>query len=62
MERKLKQLFDYQKFEGSKALQQVIDNVHSRYAVQELDLDEMMFVAAAGTPDSLTKKNESRNC
>ena len=48
MEKTLRRLFDYQKFEGNTALQQVIDSVHARYAMQELNLDEMSFVAAAG--------------
>ena len=51
MEGKLKTLFDYQKFEGNPALQSVIDSVHARYAAKELSLDEMEWVAAAGTPD-----------
>ena len=46
METVLTGLFDFQKFEGNWALQQVIDSVRTRYAVRELDLDEMMFVAA----------------
>ncbi len=61
MEKTLRRLFDYQKFEGSRALQQVIDNVHTRYAVRELDLNEMMFVAAAGTPE-IMKKNDCGKC
>ena len=61
MEKTLRRLFDYQKFEGSRALQQVIDNVHTRYAVWELDLNEMMFVAAAGTPETM-KKNDCGKC
>ena len=55
MEKTLRKLFDYQKFEGSRALQQVIDNVHTRYAVREL------FVAAAGTPETM-KKNDCGKC
>ena len=51
MEGKLKTLFDYQKFESNSALQSVIDSVHSRYAVKELSLDEMEWVAAAGVPE-----------
>ena len=51
MENKLKALFDYQKFERNPALQQVIDSVHARYASRELNLDEMEWVNAAGTPD-----------
>ena len=49
MERTLKNLFDYQKFEGNAALQSVIDSVHSRYPVRELNMDEMEWVNAAGT-------------
>ena len=57
METVLKRLFDYQKFENNQALQEVTDSVHARYAVRELDLDEMSFAAAAGTPDSLKKED-----
>ena len=48
MENVLKRLFDYQKFEGNKNLQRVIDGVENRYATRELNLDEMEWVAAAG--------------
>ena len=51
MENTLAYLFDFQKFEGSQVLQDVIDEVHSRYAMKELDLEDMQFVAAAGVPD-----------
>ena len=51
MEKTLRSLFDFQKFEGNPALQQVIDSVHARYAVRELSMDDMDRVAAAGTPD-----------
>lgn len=51
MEKTIRSLFDFQKFEGNPALQQVIDSVHARYSVRELSLDEMNWVAAAGTPD-----------
>ena len=50
MERMLRKMFDYQRFEGNKALDQVIDGVHSRYSVRELNLNELETVAAAGTP------------
>ena len=48
MESTLKRLFDYQKVEGNPALQSVIDSVHARYRRQELTLDEVENVAAAG--------------
>ena len=58
MEAKLKALFDYQKFEGNPALQSVIDSVHSRYAMKELSLDDMEWVAAAGTPENNPKEKD----
>ena len=54
MENKLRKLFDFQKFEGNSSLQQVIDDVHARYAMRELDLDDMEWVNAAG--DQSVKK------
>ena len=62
MESKLRKLFDFQKFEGNPALQEVIDATHSRYAVQELSLDELEWVAAAGVPQSnLSKKSGKKD-
>ena len=58
MERKLKQLFDYQKFAGNRELQQVIDAVHAKYAVRELNLADMEMVSAAGTPELPGKKKD----
>ena len=60
MEGKLKALFDYQKFEENSALQSVIDSVHSRYAVKELSLDEMEWVAAAGIPETKHEDKENK--
>ena len=58
MEKKLNQLFDYQKFEDNASLRQVVDSVHSRYAIRELDLEEMNWVNAAGIiPKDFNKKN-----
>lgn len=59
MESRLKTLMDFQKFDGNAELQQVICSTHSRYAAQELSLDEMEWVNAAGMPEvSFAKKNE----
>ena len=59
MEKTIRSLFDFQKYEGNPALQQVIDSVHARYAVRELSPDEMEWVSAAGTPDrKYGKKDE----
>ena len=51
MERKLKQLFDYQRFERNPELQQVIDAVHAKYAARDLELADMEMVSAAGVPE-----------
>ena len=61
MERKLKALFDFQKFEGNSALQSVIDSVHSRYTVRELSLDDMEWVNAAGTGTPRPEKKDDSN-
>ena len=59
MERKLKTLFDLQKFEGNRDLQQVIDSVHAKYAVRELSLDDMAYIAAAGVPELQDKQQKN---
>ena len=61
MEKKLKALFDFQKFEGNPALQSVIDSVHSRYSRTELNLDEVEWVSAAGTPGSYPEKKSKES-
>lgn len=61
MEQSLKKLFDYQKFEGNSALQSVIDSVHSRYSVRELDLDKLEYVNAAGIPNMYLLKKEQES-
>ena len=57
MEKKLKQLFDFQKFAGNADLQSVIDSVHSRYETKELNMDEMDMIFAAGVPQLPDRKN-----
>ena len=56
MEKKLKQLFDFQKFAAHPELQSVIDSVHSRYETRELSMDEMDMVFAAGVSQLPDKK------
>ena len=58
MEGKLKKLFDFQKFAGNRELQQVIDSVHAKYAVRELDLSDMEMVSAAGMPELPEEKKD----
>lgn len=47
MEKKLKKLFDYQKFEGNAGLAALISETESRYD-NELSDDDLENVAAAG--------------
>ncbi len=65
MEKKLRALFDYQKFEKNADLQSVIDSVHARYSstARMLTDDEADLVAAAGMPDTglKRKKNPLKN-
>ena len=47
MEKKLKKLFDYQRFEKNERLEKIIEETESRYK-GELSDDDLAFVAAAG--------------
>ena len=47
MERKLKAIFDYQKFEKNPRLEKLISETENRYA-RELSDDDLFFVNAAG--------------
>ena len=58
MEKKLVRLFDYQKFESNKDLQQIIDSTHARNRVRELTLEDMEWVNAAGEPTPPVKAEE----
>ena len=49
MDKKLKALFDYQKFKRNKKLERLIVETESRY-YKELSDDEMALVSAAGEP------------
>ena len=60
MEKTLKSLFDFQKFEGNPALQQVIDSVHAKYAMRELGLDDLEMVNAAGIPELPDRKKDGK--
>ncbi len=58
LEKKLSNLFDFQRYEKNAELQKVIDAVHARYSAQRLSDDEAELVAAAGTPETaLTQKD-----
>lgn len=64
MERTLKQLFDYQKFDNNPELERLVDTVHSRYANRELSIDDVDQVFAAGVtglPPKDRKKEKTGN-
>lgn len=58
MENKLFRLFDYQKFEGNKALQEIIDSTHARCESRTLSMEDMEWVNAAGQPQVFPKSEE----
>ena len=49
-ERKLSQVFDFQRFQQNARLAALISNVESRYAAEVSD-DDLELVSAAGVPD-----------
>ena len=52
MEKRLRRLFDYQKFEQNAELQSVVDAVHARYSsARMLSDEEADQVNAAGSPE-----------
>ena len=58
MENILRTLFDFQRFENHIDLSNVIVSTHSRCMRQQLDLDDMEYVAAGVMIDH--KSNEDR--
>ncbi len=50
MEKTLKRLFDFQRFEQNGALRQVIDGVRARHESVELSVDDLCGVNAAIRP------------
>lgn len=57
MEKKLKKLFDYQRFEKNPRLEALIQETESRYSA-ELSDDDLLMVAAAGEANEIVKKKE----
>lgn len=57
---KLRNLFEYQHFEGNPRLQKLIDDVHRRIEERELTDDELGFVAAAGVVDGSEKTGKNK--
>lgn len=48
MERRIAQLFDYQRFAGNPVLQSMIDRTESRYGVVSLADEDLANLSAAG--------------
>lgn len=57
MEKKLKKLFDYQRFEKNPRLEALIQETESRYSAEMSD-DDLLMVAAAGEANEIEKKKE----
>ena len=58
MEKRLRRLFDYQKFEQNAELQSVVDAVHARYSsARMLSDEEADQVNAAGSPEMAFLRN-----
>ncbi|MBQ7581322.1 MAG: hypothetical protein IJU25_00725 [Lachnospiraceae bacterium] len=57
MENRLKQLFEYQKFEQNPKLEKVIRATETRFP-EELSDDELEMVSAAGTRGLQHKEND----
>lgn len=60
MERRLRQTFDFQRFEGNARLQTVIDEAHARVDACELAEDELGLVSAAGVPEPEKPDDEKK--
>lgn len=60
MEKKLSQLFDYQRFEQNAELEAVIQSVLNRTQARQLSLDEAGLVAAAGKKYAQDKKQDEK--
>lgn len=66
MDKKLKSMFEYQKFAQNSRLSKLIADTENRYASHELADDDLWLVNAAGAPemdglDSGKKKNNPRD-
>lgn len=58
MEKKLKKLFDYQKFEQNPRLQKLIGESEARLEAAELSDDSLEKVSAAGEPSVYLKDHK----
>ncbi len=58
MEKKLKKLFDYQKFEKNPRLEKLIGESEARYKAAELSDENLEMVSAAGEASAILKKHD----
>jgi len=56
MERRLKNLFDYQRFENNPRLARLIDETEQRYVITAIDDEDLELVSAAGVTDNPSKE------
>lgn len=58
MSRHIQDLFDYQQFSGNSKLNDVLKGTESRYEIEELSLDDLEMISAAGSmEESLYQAN-----
>lgn len=59
MEKKLKQMFDYQAFSGNKEIDRMLKEAETRYG-SALSDDDLFFVSAAGTDIDLDREKKDQ--
>lgn len=59
MEKKLKQMFDYQAFSGNKEIDRMMKEAETRYG-SALSDDDLFFVNAAGTDIDLDREKKDQ--
>lgn len=57
MEKKLKRLFDYQRFEKNERLEKLIEESQARSKAAELSDESLEMVSAAGEASAIVKKH-----
>lgn len=60
MEKKLKSMFEFQRFAGNDRLSKLIAETENRYSAQELNDDDLWMVNAAGTPEGFIPEEKKK--
>lgn len=58
MERKIKRIFDFQRFSANKKLEELISQTQNRYAA--ISEENLGFINAAGAPESINVKGSDK--